>query len=555
VAELTLEEGDDDEDASAVESQIRSSRVALNLGDILDGKYRVERLVGQGGMGQVFAATHVALGQQVAIKIMLAEKAENEDSVERFLHEARAAVMLKSSHVARVYDVGTTRGSPYIVMEFLDGKDLVTMLLESGRFAHVEAVDCLLQACDAVAEAHALGIIHRDLKPENLFLSRTRDGSPQIKVIDFGISKIGGADSAARKVRRVVTQEHTVLGSPSYMSPEQVKSSKRVDERSDIWSLGVTLYELLTAAEPFGADTTPEIFVNVLTVSPMSPAQVVPEVPPDLSAVVMRCLEKEPADRFQSVAELASALVPFSSNADRGSRPSWTGDMEPASSRSLVRRLETPRELPVQAPVQQRTVEIEPPAQPRPLSVSTPRQPVSGHLPIADRQSSGYLVPPPAPPSSGASLASPSSLSSMVGLPVSATISEDPPPRSRVGRAVAIVATVAVLAVVAFMVVGGVGWSRAERSEQKPAAAAAAPNVDTSLSAPPPTASAAPEVAASATATASASPSSPSSAKASAPAAPPRGGRAASPRPVARPAVPNGPPPKPSALPRERTSW
>ena len=200
----------------------------LGPGDVIGGKYRVERVVGEGGMGQVLAATHLGLGQEVAIKIMLAEKATESDSVERFLREARAAVMLKSSHVARVFDVATTdTGLPYIVMELLDGKDLVTVLIESGALPYADAVDVIVQTCDAVAEAHALGIIHRDLKPENFFLSRRRDGTAHVKVLDFGISKLG-VESSSHKGRRIVTQENTVLGSPTYMSPEQVKNSKRV---------------------------------------------------------------------------------------------------------------------------------------------------------------------------------------------------------------------------------------------------------------------------------------------------------------------------------------
>ena len=205
-----------------------------------------------------------------------------------------------------------------------------------------------LQACDAVAEAHALGIIHRDLKPENFFSSRRRDGSPHVKVLDFGISKLG-VESTSHKGRRVVTQENTVLGSPTYMAPEQVRNSKRVDERSDIWSLGVSLYELLTAAEPFGAESIPEIFVNVLTMTPAAPDQVVAEIPPELSAIVMRCLEKEPAARFQSVGELASRALALRhgqagvGRADVGRR---RDEQAPDSSSSLVRRLAPPTRPP-----------------------------------------------------------------------------------------------------------------------------------------------------------------------------------------------------------------
>jgi serine/threonine-protein kinase len=296
----------------------------IQPGAIVAGKYRVDRVVGLGGMGQVVAATHVDLGQEVAIKILLSDRANDAEAVERFLREAHAAVRLKSTHVARVFDVGTTaEGLPYIVMELLDGLDLCSVLERDGHVPVADAVDFILQACDAVAEAHARGIVHRDLKPENLFLTTRRDGSPCIKVLDFGISKVGGAQ-AMRKGRRALTQDDVVMGSPAYMSPEQVKSSKKADARSDIWSLGVTLYEMLTGREPFSGESAPDIFVAILTTEPKPPDAITAGLPAGLSDVVMRCLAKDAETRFQNVEELAAALLPFATRRPTSVAPSWT---------------------------------------------------------------------------------------------------------------------------------------------------------------------------------------------------------------------------------------
>jgi serine/threonine-protein kinase len=303
---------------------------------LLGGKYRIERPIGEGGMGQIFQAMHVALGQAVAIKIMRPDRASDPDAIERFLREARAGVMLKSSHVARVFDVARTpEGVPYIVMELLVGKNLVTLVSESGALPYRDSVDVILQACDAVGEAHRCGIVHRDLKPENLFLTRRRDGSPQVKVLDFGISKVG-EDVARPSSQRLLTQDNTVLGTPSYMSPEQVKNSNRVDARSDIWSLGVSLYELLTAAEPFAAHSIAEIFANVLTATPVSPSVMRDDIPQGLSTIVLCCLEKDPDRRFQTVDELTEALLPFGSGRPTSVSPTFRAE---ESSSTLLSRL------------------------------------------------------------------------------------------------------------------------------------------------------------------------------------------------------------------------
>ncbi len=276
-------------------------------GDVLNGKYRVDRVLGAGGMGVVVAATHLQLDEKVAIKFLLPDAAKSKDVVERFDREAKAAVKIKSEHVARVSDVGKLdNGAPFMVMEYLNGKDLAQMVEDHGAMPIPAAVEYLLQACEALAEAHALGIVHRDLKPANLFLINRVDGSPCIKVLDFGISKMVNSLSNPG-----MTKTTAVMGSPLYMSPEQMKSSKDVDHRTDIWSLGAILYELLAGNPPFIADTMPQLCLMILQ-DPLPPlSHVRGDIPPQLEHLVQRCQAKDPNHRFQNVAELAAALTPF----------------------------------------------------------------------------------------------------------------------------------------------------------------------------------------------------------------------------------------------------
>ncbi len=284
------------------------SSLALGIqpGDLVDGKYRLGEILGQGGMGVVIAAVHEQLDQQVALKVLLPE-AVRPEVVQRFLREARAAVKIHSEHVARVFDVGTLpSGVPYMVMERLQGEDLSAVLKQRGPLAAEDAVGFVLEASEAIAEAHALGMVHRDLKPANLFLARRPSGQPVIKVLDFGISKIASAGAEG-----VLTSTQGVMGSPLYMSPEQMVAAKDVDARSDIWSLGVVLYELLTAAVPFDGDTMPEVVAAILALSPRALAELRPDISPGLQLAIARCLQKEPARRFQNLTELVRELAPF----------------------------------------------------------------------------------------------------------------------------------------------------------------------------------------------------------------------------------------------------
>jgi serine/threonine-protein kinase len=282
----------------------------LEPGVVLAGKYRVERVLGQGGMGVVLAAQHLQLGQRVALKFLLPEVCTNGEAVARFLREARTAVQIESEHVARVVDVGTLEGgAPYMVMEYLEGSDLGDVLAKRGPMPLPLAAGYVLEAMEAIAEAHALGMVHRDLKPSNLFLARRRDGSNIVKVLDFGISK--AAHDAQLGPSASMTSTTAVMGSPLYMSPEQVRSSKDVDARADVWSLGVILHELLSGRTPFHGETMTAVLAMIVADPPPPLRTVRPDLSPAVEAIVFRCLNKDRTQRFQNVAELAYALAPY----------------------------------------------------------------------------------------------------------------------------------------------------------------------------------------------------------------------------------------------------
>jgi len=292
-----------------------SATSPVREGDLLAGKYRVEKVLGAGGMGIVVAARHEQLEQRVAIKFVRDEALGNEEAVERFLREARAAVKLKSEHVAKVLDVGTLEsGAPYMVMEYLEGSDLAHVLIERGPASPELAAEWVVQACEALAEAHAAGIVHRDVKPQNLFLARTVGGASKVKVLDFGISKAVPLGSGAVGG---LTSTRAMLGSPLYMSPEQMRSSREVDPRSDVWALGVVLFELLTCRWPYEADSIPELCLKVVSEPPADLAELRPDAPRAIVEIVERCLRREPGERYANAAELASALEPMVPPASR----------------------------------------------------------------------------------------------------------------------------------------------------------------------------------------------------------------------------------------------
>jgi serine/threonine-protein kinase len=279
---------------------------------VLGGKYRVERVLGAGGMGVVVAARHLQLDSRVAIKLLLPGMLGNQQAVVRFAREAKAAAKITSENVARVLDVGALDdGAPYMVMEFLEGGDLAAWLQERGPLPAEQAIDFLLQACIAIAEAHKLGIVHRDLKPSNLFCVRRADGQLGIKVLDFGISKMN--DLGVSSGGMSVTKTTALMGTPLYMSPEQMQSAKTVTPQGDLWALGIILFELLVGKVPFEGETLTEVAVKVAMQPPPPLRAFRPDLPVGLEAAILKCLEKDPRSRFGTVAELAYALAPFGS--------------------------------------------------------------------------------------------------------------------------------------------------------------------------------------------------------------------------------------------------
>jgi len=274
-------------------------------GEILLGKYRVEDVIGVGGMGRVVKATHLYLQQPVAIKILLPQMVQHQSTVARFLREAQATVRLRSEHIARVMDVGTmSDGTPFMVMEFLEGFDLNQILRHHGPQLAQPVVDLILQACEGLSEAHSIGIVHRDIKPSNFFITRRPDGSNLLKILDFGISKTPAEITE-------LTGTQTVIGTPTYMAPEQMRTARQTDPRSDIWSMGVVMYQMLAGRPPFEAETYAELVLKVGT-EPPAPLHV--PMPAGLDTIVMRCLEKDPKNRIQNVGELARMLAPYASD-------------------------------------------------------------------------------------------------------------------------------------------------------------------------------------------------------------------------------------------------
>ena len=281
------------------------------IGDVIAAKYRLDKVAGEGGMGVVYAAEHLVLKQRVAVKVLLPDAAASEAVVERFAREARAAAKINSEHVARVLDAGSiANGAPFLVMEYLEGCDLEELLHLQKTLPVVDVVDYVVQALEGLAHAHAANIVHRDLKPANLFLGCRPDGSNAIKVLDFGISKTTRGKPEDKRLTG-----HHVLGSPVYMSPEQLRNATDIDARADIWSIGIVAYELLSGSPPFDGDGVGEIFAAILEKEPVPLATLDASIPPALSDIVARCIRRAPNERWSDVGELARALAPFGSEA------------------------------------------------------------------------------------------------------------------------------------------------------------------------------------------------------------------------------------------------
>jgi eukaryotic-like serine/threonine-protein kinase len=287
----------------------RDRSAVVGPGDVIAEKYCIEGPIGEGGMATVFVAQHLLLDNKVAVKVLLPELTSNPELVARFINEARAAARIDNNHVSRVLDVGRLPGgAPYMVMELLEGTDLQDLLHARGTIPVEEAAGYVLQALEAIAQAHAMGIVHRDLKPSNLYLARRKDGTSRVKVLDFGISK---AKNPLNEAHNALTSTKSMLGTPVYMSPEQVRNASRVDARSDVWALGVILHELVAGKPPFAGETLGELLVAIREERPAPLRTIRPEVPEAFEALVLKCLARAPEDRFEHVADLATALAPL----------------------------------------------------------------------------------------------------------------------------------------------------------------------------------------------------------------------------------------------------
>lgn len=278
-------------------------------GRLIADRYLIGPVIGEGGMGVVYAARHVGLDAPVAFKVIRPDLKNDPEFVQRFLNEARAAASLKGEHIAHVHDVGQLEsGEPYLVMEHLEGIGLEAFVGARGRLGEYEAVKLICEACAGLAEAHAMMLVHRDVKPANLFLARRPDGSSLLKILDFGISKHFSNGSVG------LTSPERSLGSPWYMSPEQMTNASEVDQRTDVWSLGVVLFELLTGAHPFDGGTVPEVCSRVLTAPSPLLRSWKPDADARLEAIVSWCLEKDPKRRCPTVTALLDALQQFTAS-------------------------------------------------------------------------------------------------------------------------------------------------------------------------------------------------------------------------------------------------
>jgi serine/threonine-protein kinase len=304
-------------------------------GQVVGGRYRVDEIIGAGAMGYVVSAWHLELDQAVALKVLNPDVFERSEALQRFRREVRAAARIKSEHVCRVNDVGTLEtGEPFMVMELLHGNNLEEELHRRRVLPLEEAARYMIEAIEAVAEAHAAGIIHRDLKPANLFITRRADRTRLIKVLDFGISK-SMADSQPNDMS--LTKTGVIIGSPLYMSPEQMRSTKDADARSDVWSLGAILFQLITGRPPYMGESIPELCSQLFSSDAPPPSTVSANqgFPPSLDGVLARSLARDPARRYQSVAEFGEALLEFAPpqsrvHVDRARRV-LSKEVEPAS--------------------------------------------------------------------------------------------------------------------------------------------------------------------------------------------------------------------------------
>jgi serine/threonine-protein kinase len=442
---------------------------SIRPGVVVNSKYLVGEIIGEGGVGIVYAAQNLELDEKVALKCLRPEMLIDPAIVARFAREAKAAASIKSEYVATVHDVGTMPdGSPFMVMEFLEGKDLGAVMQEQGVLGPRAASECALQVCEALAVAHAKGIVHRDIKPENLMLTERTGGMRIVKVLDFGISKAALTGSIFRSDLPLV-KTVSLMGTPLYMSPEQVRSTESVDVRSDVWSLGMVLYELLTGTTAFSASSITELCAMILEAPPTPLERHRKDLPSGLVDVVSRCLEKDPGRRYQNVAELALALMPFG----------------PKRARINVERAIAVLQGSGMLDVHLRLLSTVPPPNGEYTLDSIPANPrvPSGITPVA---SAG------APSSARMLAAEPSgpSLPAQVALPGPYDIDPDAPPPNHKGRTIVILGVLLAAAGIVIAVLATRGSGAPPAAEASKAAATAPPAVTATAAAPDPAATA-----------------------------------------------------------------
>jgi serine/threonine-protein kinase len=364
------------------------------------GNYRITSLLGEGGMGAVYVAEHPGIGRRVAVKVLLPALASDQEMVTRFFNEARAANAIHHPGIVEVLDFGTlASGASYIVMELLEGESLATRITRGGRLAPDAAVEVALQAAAALGAAHVKGIVHRDLKPDNLYLvpDQQNPGRERIKVLDFGIAKLADGMQAGRS--SVKTRTGVIMGTPIYMSPEQCRGTRVIDQRSDLYALGVILFEMVCGTPPFVSDGQGELIHMHIAEPPPSPRRFTPELSLSLEAAILRALAKDPAQRFQSMEELTAVL-----------RASLAPEAGPATGRALSptvqapqRTLKTPAPLEPQAraaapvPTPARTLKL-PDDEPAPAPAAPRPRPAGGRLPMTTLSGSAgpsATTPPP----------------------------------------------------------------------------------------------------------------------------------------------------------------
>jgi serine/threonine protein kinase len=277
----------------------------LKIDDVIDGKYRLVKLLGQGGMGTVFVAEHLVLGKKVAIKFLHTQYADSQEAIKRFYREAQAAAAVGHEGIVEVHDIGTSEdGSPFLVMEILHGESLFEIITRQGRIDVDAAIEIAVQASSALIAVHKQGIIHRDLKPENLFVCYKPDGSELVKILDFGVSKVTAAKAGAR-----LTQTGVVLGTAYYMSPEQARGRRDVDHGVDIWAMGVILYEMLTGHLPFNGENYNEVLVRLLEGDFIPPRTLNPEIPIEIEAIVLKAMASSQEKRYPRMVDFLHDLL------------------------------------------------------------------------------------------------------------------------------------------------------------------------------------------------------------------------------------------------------